>query len=287
MNILVTGLTGLIGLRIQQVLSTQYTFENLSRSEGVDISDKEAVLKKIASSKASYVIHLAGKTNVDECEKEKDSKEKGSAWDINVEGTRNIMTACEETGKKLIYFSTDLVFDGTQEMYSEEDRPSPINFYGRTKYEGEKIITSCSTPWLIVRPSYPYTFTGDKKDFVRAILSRLQHNEAITAVTDQIITPTLIDDIAYSLDALIKTQSTGIFHVNGSDSHSPFVIAQKIAEVFEIDSSLILPITRKEFFSGRAERPYKLVMKNDKITKLGVKMKSLREGLLEIKEKLI
>ncbi len=287
MNILVTGLTGLIGSRIKHVLSSQYEFENLSRSEGVDISDLNSVKEKIASSDASYVVHLAGKTNVDECEGEKDSKEIGSAWDVNVEGTRNIVKACEETGKRLIYFSTDLVFDGTQESYSEEDTPNPINFYGRSKYEGEKVVTSCSVPWVIIRPSYPYTFTGEKKDFVRAMLSRLQNNESITAVSDQIITPTLIDDIAHSLDTLIKTQSTGIFHVNGSDSHSPFSVAQQIAEVFELDSSLISPTTRKEFFSGRAARPYKLVMKNDKITKLGVKMKSLTEGLLDIKEKLV
>jgi dTDP-4-dehydrorhamnose reductase len=143
MKILGTGLTGLVGSRVVELLSNKYEFENLSRSSGSDISNKEQVLGKIKSSDAQVILHLAAKTNVDECEKDKTLAQSGEAWRINVEGTKNIADACLQASKKLIYISTDFVFDGENPPpggYSEEDIPNPVNWYARTKYEGEKIV---------------------------------------------------------------------------------------------------------------------------------------------------
>lgn len=283
MKILGTGLNGLVGSRIVELLKDKYEFENLSRSTGFNIEDRINVAEKIKSSDAQIVLHLAAKTNVDGCEEDKSLGEQGEAWRINVEGTRNVASACLETNKKLIYISTDFVFDGTKEVYSEEDIPNPINWYARTKYEGERIVQSLKTPWIIARIAYPYRANFTKLDFFRAILKRLQDGLPVAAITDHIFTPTYIDDIAFALDTLINNNSQGIFHVVGSQSLTPSDAAILIAQEFGLDQSKIGKTTRVEYFKDKAPRPFQLALKNDRITELGVRMKTFEEGLREIK----
>ncbi len=283
MKILGTGLDGLVGSRIVELLGDKYEFENLSISTGVDITDRDVVLEKIKSSRAQIVLHLAAKTNVDGCELDKPLGEKGNAWRINVEGTRNVADACLVSKKKLIYISTDFVFDGTREIYLEGDIPNPLNWYAKTKYEGEKIVQALKTPWIITRIASPYRAQFERLDFFRAILKRLQEGLGVAAVTDHKFTPTFIDDIAFAIDALIKNNSEGIFHVVGSQSLTPFDATVLIAKEFNLDMSKISQTTRTEFFNNRAPRSFQLALNNDKIEKLGLKMKTLEEGLREIK----
>jgi len=287
MKILGTGLSGLVGSRIVELLSDRYEFEKISRNTGIDVTDREKIIEKIKSSDASIVLHLAAKTDVDGCERDKALGENGDAWKINVEGTKNVVDACQERNKKLIYVSTDFVFDGKNPSgggYTEEDAPSPINWYAKTKYESEKIIQRCSTPWIIARIAYPYRGNFNKLDFARAILERLQNNEKVAGVTDHIFTPTFVDDIAYAIDKLMEKKSTGLFHVVGCQFLSPFDAAQIIARVFDCDQKLISKTTRSEFFKDRAPRSFQLAINSDKIRRLGIKMRGLEEGLMEIKK---
>ena len=164
MKILGTGLSGLVGSRVVELLNSVYEFE----FSDTDITNKEAIDERIRSSNASIVLHLAAKTDVDGCEKDRTLGTEGDAWKINVLGTENVVEACEKNNKKLIYVSTDFVFDGeTKSEYSEEDKPNPINWYARTKYEGEKIVQSSNFNWIIVRIAYPYRSNFKRKDFVR------------------------------------------------------------------------------------------------------------------------
>ena len=282
MKILGTGLSGLVGSRIVELLKDRYEFD----SSGVDITDRNAIIEKIKSSDVRIVLHLAAKTDVDGCEKDKPLGKNGDAWRINVEGTRSIIDVCKESRKKLIYISTDFVFDGTKEVYTEDDTPNPINWYAQTKYEGEKIVQNSSTPWIIARISYPYRSRFERLDFVRAILIRLQNKEKVLGVTDQIFTPTFIDDIAFAIDKLIGKEASGIFHVVGGVSLSPYDAALAIAREFGLNKDLIDKTTRGEFFNNRAQRPFHLAIKNDKIESLGVRMRSFNEGLEEIKRQL-
>ena len=288
MKILGTGLAGLIGSRITDLLKDRYEFENLSISTGFDITQKQVVENKIASSDASIVLHLAAKTDVDGCEKDREEGVNGAAWRINVEGTRNIVEVCQKSGKKIIYFSTDFVFNGEkEEPYSELDEPDPINWYAKTKFEGEKIVGNSGAPYIIVRTAYPYrAIFAEKPDFVRTILKKLKDRESIIAVSDHIMTPTLIDDIAKALDVLIKNKSDGKFHVVGSQYVSPFDAALSIADTFGFDKSLVQKTTREEYFRNKAPRPFHLALKNDKIEKLGIKMKTFEEGLFEIQKQI-
>ena len=286
MKILGMGLDGLVGSRIVELLGDKYEFENLSISTGIDITDRDTVLEKIKNSDAPIVFHLAAKTNVDGCELDKPLGKDGEAWKVNVLGTQNVADGSLESNKKLIYISTDFVFDGTKDAYNEEDAPNPINWYAKTKFEGEKIVQSLRTPWIIVRIAYPYRANFTKLDFFRAILKRLQEGQSVAAVIDHIFTPTFIDDIAFALDALINNSSQGIFHVVGSQSLTPYDGAILIAKEFNLDTSKITQTTRSEFFNNRAPRSFQLRLNNDKISKLGVRMRTFEEGLREIKRQI-
>ncbi|MEX2007663.1 MAG: SDR family oxidoreductase [Candidatus Levyibacteriota bacterium] len=288
MKILGTGMRGLVGSRVQELLS-EYKFENLDRTSGVDITNAEQVFSSIGNSKAEIVLHLAAKTDVDGCEKDKTLGKNGDAWKINVGGTQNISDACSESGKKLIYISTDFVFDGDiadGEFYTEEDVPNPINFYAQTKYEGEKIVQNSKVSWIIARLAYPYRASFEKNDFFRAILKRLQNGEGVSAVTDHYFCPTFIDDVALALGKLIESSSEGIFHIVGSQCLTPYNAAKAVAEEFGLDTSAVSKTTREEFFKDRAPRPLRLALKNDKIRGLGVDIRGFSEGLQEIKHQL-
>lgn len=283
MKILGTGLSGLVGSRIVELLSGTYEFE----FSETDITDKEVIGEKINNSNASVVLHLAAKTDVDGCEKDKALGINGDAWKINVEGTRNVIEACKKNNKKLIYISTDFVFDGEKESaYSEEDKPNPINWYATTKYEGEKIVQNSNLSWIIARLAYPYRANFVKKDFVRNLIHFLRNKEPLSMVVDHIMTPTFIDDIAFALDKLLKNDSKGIFHIVGSSFVSPHEAALEIAEAFSLDKTLIETIAREDFFKDRAPRPFRLAIKNDKIQKQGIKMSTFEEGLIEVKRQM-
>lgn len=299
-KILVTGLTGLLGSRLNELLGDAYEFEEISRSAGVNILDKAAVLDKITSSEAQIVLHMAAKTNVDGCEEDKNrdkeileftdlqkqeeawAKEQ-TAWAVNVFGTQNIVEACQKSNKKIIYISTDFVFDGKKRTYSEEDETNPINWYAKTKCEGEKLIQSSGLNYIIARIAYPYRALFERSDLVRALMAKLEKSEKIIMVTDHVMVPTFIDDIVNALDVLIKLEQQGIFHVVGSQAINPYDSAVAIAKTFDFDETLIYKTTRREYFAGKAPRPFCLHLKNDKIGKLGIEMSTFDKGLMEIK----
>lgn len=289
MNILGTGLNGLIGSRIVELLSPKYNFENLSRSSGVDITDFSSVNKAISSSSAKIVFHVAAFTDVKISEKEKDLGKESTAWKINVIGTQNVAKSCEQFGKKLIHVSTDLVLGGDEMPnggFREDDKPNPLSFYAQTKYEAEKIVKSLSIPWIIMRSAYPYRAEFTKPDFVRFFRQNLQEGKSISVLTDRIVTPTFIDDIANALDVLIEKDSIGIYNVVGSQIINMYDAVSLIAKTFELDDSLIGKTTRAEFLVDRSPEPFSSALNNDKIRQLGVNMHTFNEGLQIIKKNL-
>lgn len=284
--ILGTGISGLVGSRIQELLSDDFEFSDLSLATGVDITDLDQVLKSFENSESSVVLHMAAKTDVDGCEEDKIYTEEGAAWLVNVVGTQNILYAAKKYKKRLIYISTDFVFDGTKDYYTENDETNPLNWYGHTKCEGEHLIREGSISFAIVRLAYPYrSYYSKKSDFVRKIIERAKARGKISALTDHIFTPTFIDDIADALRLLFQKELTGIFHVVGSQNLTPLEAVQKILAKFELSTD-IENVTRGVFFKNRAFRPFKLALKNDKITKLGIKMSTFDEGLTEMKKQL-
>ncbi len=279
MKILTTGASGLVGSRILELLKDKYDFDSSTE----DITQKDLIQNRIKNSNAEIVLHLAAKTHVDGCERDKALGEQGEAWKINVEGTKNVAEACSKLKKRLIYVSTDFVFDGEKEDYVEEDTPNPINWYGRTKYEGELAVQKSQAEYIIARIAYPYRTGFARTDFIRSLIEKFKKGENLTMVTDHIMVPTFIDDIAFALDSLIQKDQTGVFHITGSQPISPFDAAVLIADTFGFSKSKITKTTRSDYFKGRARRGFHLNLKNDKINKMGIKMKTLQEGLLDFK----
>lgn len=313
MKIIGTGITGLVGSRIVELLTPKgFEFVNLSLETGVDISNPVSFEDKFKNNPdADRVIHLAAKADVDGCERDRDEDMKRikeievneiikkskdfygrkTAWALNVVGTLNVAQLCKKYHKRLIYISTDFVFDGKKsekEAYKEDDLPNPINFYAQTKYLGEKIVQKLLKEFLICRIAFPYRSNfPPKKDLVRGLSEKLKTNQKVKMVTDQIITPTFIDDIVFGLELLIQKEKAGIYHLVGSSWLTPFEIANLIARYFGYNKELIEKTTREKFYQGRAPRPFNLKLSNDKIISLGIKMKTLEEGLNEVKQQLL
>lgn len=286
MKIFTIGGSGLVGSRIVELLEGKHEFTDLSLTNGVDITDPASLDIIRNDHEHDLVVLLAAKADVDGCEEDKPFGEEGAAFKINVGGTKNVVEACKEAGKKLLYISTDFVFNGEKELpyaYVETDEPDPVNWYAMTKYKGEEVVKNAGIPYLIVRIAYPYRKDFEpKKDFVRAIAARLENHQPVMAVTDHMMTPTLIDDLAYALDALMEQNAEGIYHVVGDQTLTPYEAALIIAETFGFDKSLISKTTRNEYFKGKAPRPFNLSLNNAKIKKLGVTMHGFADGLRKI-----
>lgn len=288
MKVIATGLSGLIGSRVVDLLSSRIHFEYLSLEKGIDITNHTAVFEAISGSTASWVLHLAAYTDVQTAENEREKGKDSIAWQVNVEATKNIVEICHTTRKHLLYVDTDYVFDGVKKSYDEKDTPNPKCWYAITKTEGEKHVLSLGSHGLVIRIANPYRSGSDglvmKMDFVHKMIDRFKKGEAIVAPTDQLLVPTFVDDIAYAILELLQVNAQGIYHVVGSDALSPFSIATEIARVYGFDSLLIKKTTFHEYFFNRAPIPQYAALSNKKLQALGVSMKTFHEGLSLMKE---
>jgi dTDP-4-dehydrorhamnose reductase len=285
MNIIGTGLSGLVGSRIVELLSSLYTFEDLSLTTGVDITRFDEVEKRLTASKAPWVFHFAAFTDVQGAEKEKEKGNESVAWKVNVEATKNIASICQKLGKHLLYLSTDYVFDGKADVpYDENALGNPQGWYAKTKYEGEKIVKDLKDLGLVIRLANPYRVNPvGKKDFMHKILERLQQGLPIAAPTNQKMTATYIDDVASGIEKLVAMGKAGVYNIPGADSFSPYEGAMIIAEVFGVDTKHISETTFEEYFANRAPIPQYGILTCDKIESLGIKLHTFREGVTEIK----
>lgn len=283
MNILGTGLSGLVGSRIVDLFSPEHSFENLSLETGVDITNANDIKARISKSDALWVFHFAAYTNVQGAEQNKEV-----AKAVNVTATENIVSICKETGKHLVYIDTDYAFDGKKKTgYTEDDTPSPEGWYACTKSEGAKRVLAYQKG-LVIRISNPYRANPvglpaqpGKTDFVHKMLERLTNKQEILAPTDQLFVPTFIDDIAVSLEKLMSVDASGIYHVVGSPL-SPFEAATHIAQTYGCNVSLVKSTTFAEYFKDRAPSPQYAVLKNEKITSLGISLHDFESGVKEI-----
>lgn len=284
MNILGTGLSGLVGSRVVELMADDFEFENLSLETGIDITDKKSVEGFFKKSTAPWVFHLAAYTNVQEAENERTLGEHSAAWKVNVLATEHIVENCKIFGKKLLYVDTDYAFDGKKRSYSEEDLPQPMSWYAITKTEGAKRALSLGNKGLVMRISNPYRANPiGKKDFVHKMLERLAAGLPVSGATDQLFVPTFIDDIAVALRILLKTDAWGIYHVVSQPALSPYQAAVTLAESFGFDTTLVRETSYRAMFEGRAKAPQYANLSNDKIQALGVRLHSFSEGLRAVK----
>ncbi len=287
-KILATGATGLVGSRFVEMFSDKYDVVNLDLTTGVDITKPETIKSVIdIHPDAKIMIHLAAFTDTNKSFEQKGDKN-GICYQVNVEGTKNIADICKERGIHLIHISTDFVFDGKSTTPYLEDQPlSPIEWYGETKAMAEKVVAGSGASYTILRLAYPYRATYDlKPDLIKKIRAGLESGKLYPQFSDTIITPTFIDDIARAFDKIIELKPSGILHITGSTSLSPFELAQKIATTYGFDPAVIKEGSLTEYLKSAA-RPFarNVMMSNQKATNiLGLHFASIDEGLAEIKK---
>lgn len=281
-----SGLTGLIGSRIEELLGGNFRWLSLRYEDGFDITSGEKVDRAISSFKGEAVLHLAAFTDLNAANKERGDKT-GMCYQINVLGTRNIARACQKNDKYLIHVSTDAVFGGDKKLqYAEEDAPGPIEWYGKTKFWAEEEVKQSGASAAIVRFAYPFRAGFElKKDFVGKIIDQLKNREKISMFGDTMFTPTFIDDIAPALSEILINKPTGIFHVVGSTPLSPLAAAFQVARTFGLDETLIREKRIDDYLaSGGRPYPRYAALSNEKLKReLGISMKTFPNALLEMK----
>ena len=248
----------------------------------VDYSQKKALRSLIYDTAPDIIINAAAMTNVDECEENRQE-----AWNINTEFTENLVKACKINDYHLITFSTDYIFDGKNGPYDETTHPNPINYYGKTKLAAENIIVSSQIKYTIIRTNVVYGYSSfDKHDYINWVADNLSMNNDLSIIESQWCNPTFVDDIARAVEKIIKKERYGIYNVAGADWLNRYEIAQKVAEVFNYDLSLISPMDPGEL-KQKAPRPEKgglITLKAE--TDLNLKFSSLNSGISSLKFKL-
>lgn len=247
MKVLVTGAKGQLGQDLVSLLSLEnYEVYGFGR-EQLDITSIENVMQKFEEIKPNIVIHSAAYTNVDLAETEKDQ-----AFLVNAFGTRNIALCAEKVNAKLLYVSTDYVFDGqAKEAINEFTPTNPINIYGQSKLAGEQFVRDFHSKFFIVRTSWVYGQHGN--NFVKTMLKLAKSKNKINVVHDQIGCPTYTVDLARTIIELIKTEKYGTYHISNSGQCSWYEFAKAIFEETDININ-IMPCTTDEF-PRPAKRP--------------------------------
>ena len=259
-KILVTGANGMLGQDLCPILEDRELVDEIIETDihNLDITNEIQVNKFLRETKPEFVIHCAAYTKVDNAESEKELVEK-----INVKGTEIIAKACKSIGATLIFISTDYVFDGKkQSKYMPEDAPNPLNTYGKTKFEAEKIIQKVCDKFYIARTSWLYGHHG--KNFVETMLNLANENTEIKVVNDQIGIPTWTVDLSEGICDLIEEEPDyGIYHICSSGKTTWFEFAKEIFKLSGIKANLSSCTT--EEYGAKAIRPKYSAMENAKI----------------------
>jgi len=290
MNILITGANGMLGEECVRRLSNihrittcdlqeKLEYDGSAVYQKLDIVDQAAVKEIIERIQPELIINCAAYTDVDGSEINRET-----AWNVNTGGVRNLLTAMAGKESKLIYISTDYVFDGNAGPYAEDQPTKPINYYGQTKLDAEKLIQKSGIPWAIIRTNVLYgNTTIQKASFVRWVIEKLQRFETISIVNDQFGNPTWSFGLAEAIQKIIDKKATGLYHYAGKDYISRFEFALKIAGVYDLDPMLIRKTTTRAL-NQKAPRPYQAGLTCEKIKKeLNVPFYSIIESLNKMK----
>lgn len=234
----------------------------------LDITDSSKVSEIIKSLKPDAVVHCAAWTAVDLAEDE-DKKEK--VRDINVNGTKYIAKACKEVDAKMVYLSTDYVFDGQGEKPWKPDDSNykPLNVYGQTKLEGELAVSSILDKYFIVRIAWVFGLNG--KNFIKTMVNVAKNHDEVRVVNDQIGTPTYTLDLAVLLIDMIETNKYGYYHATNDDGGnyiSWYDFTKEIYSQANINTRVI-PVSTQEYGLSKAKRPFNSRLDKSKLIENG------------------
>lgn len=282
-RLLITGGSGNLGRVFTEKLSGQYqvlsTFHNKivpchkATFAKMDITDYRDVGVIFREFKPEIVIHTAALANVDECE-----KNPHDAWQINEAGTENISIFSRECKSKLVYISTDSVYDGSTGVHKEDEKPNPINVYGKTKLIGEQKALIAKNA-LIIRTAY-FDRLADW------VLGELKQGKQVDMFMDTVFSPVCASDLVNIISVMIEKKLSGIYNVGAVDCKSKYEFGQFLARAFDYDEDLIVPISAQSM-ETRVKRPSHLYLSTGKVERdTGLLMPLVFSGVARYRDEL-
>jgi len=286
-NILITGASGQLGNSVlkqlygkYELLATDINTNKLNIPfEVLDITNLEQIKSTLANFNPDVIINLAAFTDVDGCELNPDK-----AYLLNA---KSVEMLSNNFDGQFIQISTDYVFDGYNGPYNEGDNTNPLSIYGKTKLEAEKILQDNINNWCILRTNVLFDYYyNTEASFIKWIIDSLKANKSINVVADQWNNPTWTQNLAEISELVINKNVTGLYNYGGADYLNRFEFAQVITDIFNLDKTLISPISTKSL-NQAAPRPLKGGLKIEKIEKeFDVQCIDLKTSLSMIKSRL-
>jgi len=281
-RILVIGAKGMLGKDLVKILRTSSAvgqdmgWEVLEWDiDEIDIQEEDSTVTQIENIRPDVVINLAAYTDVDGCESREEK-----AFAVNAEGMRHVALGALRCHAKVVYLSTDYIFDGKKrEPYLEDDPPHPLSVYGRSKLKGERYLRDMVEDAVVVRTQWLYGKYG--KNFVTSILRQGREKKVLSIVDDQVGSPTYTIDLSRAISVLIQRGLRGVFHVANSDRCTWYAFGQEILKLSGMGGVKVVPISSEEL--GRpAIRPSYSVLSTEKLKReTGVSLRPWAEALKE------
>lgn len=294
-NIMITGANGLLGQKVTHIFKQEsehrlFLTDLHDKSENpdgieyfkMDITVKEDVKEKVKKYSPDIIINTAAYTNVDGCETEKEH-----SWRVNVDAVKNFIIASRINDSKIIHISTDYVFDGKTGNYDENSKPNPLSYYGKSKLASENALISSGIKFAVIRTMIIYgTANNIRPNFALWLIDMLEKGEHVRIVDDQFGMPTISDDLGLGILKITNLDKSGYYHICGSEFLSRYEFAVKLANIFNLDENLIIPVKTSDL-NQAAPRPMKssfVLLKAE--TELGLKPLNVTEGLVFLKMQL-
>lgn len=285
-KVFITGISGLLGANIARELTgttilgsynnhaVDFKQPNISTVQ-LDLNDAAKTEQTIVAFAPDTIIHCAALTNIDFCEQHPD---KAHAAHVTV--TETLARAAAKTGAKLVYISTDSVFDGKRGFYSEADAPAPVNTYAKTKLLGEQAALKHANTMVLRTNMYGWN-VQDKKSLAEWVLDNLKNNKRMDGFTDILFAPVLVNRIGRIIQHLCARDYRGTLHIASTDSMTKYYFATAVAETFGYPAHLIA--ARESAGKFAVPRPERTTLATGKARQLGVPLASIRDDLREMK----
>ena len=273
MKVFVTGVGGQLGYDVLKELKKrghECVGSDITESAEIklDITDKAAVEAALSQIHPDAVIHCAAWTAVDAAE---DEENKAKVYAVNVTGTQNIAEACKKLDCKMIYISTDYVFNGqgTEPWRADCREYAPLNYYGQTKLEGELAVAKAIEKYFIVRIAWVFGLNG--KNFIKTMINVGKTHDAVRVVNDQIGTPTYTYDLARLLVDMVETEKYGYYHATNEGGYiSWYDFCCEFFRQYGLTTKVI-PVTTAEYGMSKAARPFNSRLDKSKLIEAGFK----------------
>ena len=294
-KVVITGSNGLLGQSLLNLLLNEkenYQVFGFSRGNNrsgrtdfkyisIDITQEKELKTELLKIRPDFIINTAAMTQVDDCETNK------KECDIlNVDVVKWLKEVAEEINSHIIHISTDFIFDGKKGYYKEDDEPNPLSYYGLSKLKSEEVLINSTINFTILRTILVFgkVYDMSRSNIVLWVKQMLENKKEVTIVDDQYRMPTYAEDLALACKLALDKKAKGIYHISSNQLLSIYEIAKQIAQVFELDENLIIPISTSTL-NQTAPRPEKTGFDLTKTRSvLGFYPKSFKEDLQRFKE---